>query len=89
VLSGAHGVCELAEPTKLRGATTKVAAEAVRRSGRHPHKRATARRRGAPHNSSLPIPVPRNLFLPAVREFTKDTRPKTNTTRVFVSRAPQ
>ena len=36
VLSGAHGVCELAEPTKLRGATTKVAAEAVRRSGRHP-----------------------------------------------------
>ena len=39
LISGAHSVGELTEPTKLRGATTKVAAEAVRRGGTRRHGR--------------------------------------------------
>ena len=37
LVSGAHGVGEPTEPTKLRGATTKVAAEAVRRRASRHH----------------------------------------------------
>ena len=39
LISGAHSVGELTEPTKLRGATTKVAAEAVRPGGTRRHRR--------------------------------------------------
>ena len=37
LVSGAHGVGEPTEPTKLRGATTKIAAEAVRRRASRHH----------------------------------------------------